>query len=240
MCMQHATGQSRPSLTPSQIADLRLASSKLTGPERRSFEAAMTLKYCEGTPLMAEAVFGWGRQTVALGLAESRSGLIGLGAQAACSGRKRWEAQHPQAAQALRQRADAHAHQDPTFRTSVTYTRLTAQAALQALREQGYSEEQLPSPSPLAEVLNRLGYRLRRVVKAKPQKKIKETDAIFEKRKKRGPSHVICRRQTLEYRLESDRADWRVFTRGRDARRPPSEGARYGVQGEVYPVWDCG
>jgi hypothetical protein len=48
--MQHATWQSRPSLTPSQIADLRLASSKLTGPERRSFEAAMTLKYCEGNP----------------------------------------------------------------------------------------------------------------------------------------------------------------------------------------------
>jgi hypothetical protein len=29
----------------------------------------------------------------------------------------------------------------------------------------------------MAEVLNRLGFRLRRVVKAKPQKKIKETDA---------------------------------------------------------------
>jgi len=62
---------------------------------------------------------------------------------------------------------------------------------LQALRGQGYSEEQLPSPSTMAEVLNRLGYRLRRVVKAKPQKKIKETDAIFENIKKRCPSHVI-------------------------------------------------
>ena len=189
--MQHAPWQSRPSLTPSQIADLRLASSKLTGPERRSFEAAMTLKYCEGNPLMAEAVFGWGRQTVALGLAESRSGIICLGAQAAFSGRKRWEEQQPQVAQALCQLADAHAQQDPTFRPSLPSTRLTAQAALQALREQGYSEEQLPSPSTMAEVLNRLGYRLRRVVKAKPQKKRKETDAICEHRKKRGPSHVI-------------------------------------------------
>jgi len=185
MCMQHATWQSRPSLTPSQIADLRLASSKLTGPERRSFEAAMTLKYCEGNPLMAEAVFGWGRQTVALGLAESRSGIICLGAQAAFSGRKRWEEQHPQAAQALCQLADAHAQQDPTFRTSLTYTRLTAQSALKALREQGYDNEELPSPSTMAEVLNRLGYRLRKVVKAKPQKKIKETDAIFDNIKKR-------------------------------------------------------
>jgi hypothetical protein len=173
MCMPHATWQSRPSQSPSQIADLRLAASKMTGPTRRAFEAEMTLKYCEGNPLMAEAIFGWGRQTVALGLAERQTGIICLGAQSACSGRKRWEEQHPQAAQALRQLADAHAQQDPTFRTSLTYTRLTAQAALKALREEGYSEEQLPSPSTMAEVLNRLGFRLRRVVKAKPQKKIK-------------------------------------------------------------------
>src|SRR6266581_8507408 len=63
MCMPHATLQSRPSLSPSQIADLRLAASKMTGPQRRAFEAEMTLKYCEGNPLMAEAVCGWGRQT---------------------------------------------------------------------------------------------------------------------------------------------------------------------------------
>ena len=185
MRMLHATLKSRPSLTPSQIADLRLAASKLSGPARRSFEAEMTLKYCEGTPLMAEVVFGWGRQTVALGLAERRSGIICVGAQSACSGRKRWEAQHPQAAQALRQLADAHAQQDPTFRTSLTYTRLTAQAALQALKEQGHTQGELPSPSTMAEVLNRMGYRLRKVVKAKPQKKIKETDAIFDNIKKK-------------------------------------------------------
>ena len=31
----------------------------------------------------------------------------------------------------------------------------------------------------MAEVLNRMGFRLRKVLKAKPQKKIAETDAIF-------------------------------------------------------------
>jgi len=81
--MQHATFKSRSLLSPSHIADLRLAASTMTGPERRAFEAEMTLKYCGGNPLMAEAVFGWGRQTVALGLAERRTGIICLGAQAA-------------------------------------------------------------------------------------------------------------------------------------------------------------
>jgi hypothetical protein len=157
----------------------------MSGPTRRAFEAEMTLKYCGGSPLLAETLFGWGRQTVALGLAERRTGFICLGAQSAFSGRTRWEAQQPQAAAALRRLADAHAQQDPTFRTSLTYTRLTAQAALQALREQGYSEEHLPSPSTMAEVLHRMGFRLRKVVKAKPQKKLKETDAIFDNIKKR-------------------------------------------------------
>jgi hypothetical protein len=184
-------------LPPSHIADLRLAASKMTGTKRRAFEAEMTLKYCEGNSLLAETTFGWSRRTVALGLAERRTGIMCLGAQSAFSGRKRWEDTHPQVAEALRHLAEAHAQQDPTFRTSLAYTRLTGQAALAALRAQGYREDQLPSPSTMAEVLNRMGFRLRKVVKAKPQKKIKETDAIFDniekktrKRRRRTPSNA--------------------------------------------------
>jgi len=189
--MQDSTCVFRQSLYPLQIADLRLAASQMSGPTRRAFEAEMTLKYCGGNPLRAETRFGWGRHTVALGLAERRTGIICLGAQAAFSGRKRWEDLYPRGADALRQLADAHAQQDPTFRTSVTYTRLTAQAALKALRAQGYREAQLPSPSTMAVVLNRMGFRLRKVVKAKPQKKLKETDAIFDniKKKMTKPGH---------------------------------------------------
>src|SRR5215467_6877259 len=117
--MQHVTLKNQPSLSLSQIADLRLAASKLTGPKRRAFGAEMTVQYCDGNPLLAAAIFGWGRQTVALGLAERRTGIMCLGAQSACSGRKRWEEQHPQVAHALCQLADAHAQQDPTFRTSL-------------------------------------------------------------------------------------------------------------------------
>ena len=151
----------------------------------------MTVKYCGGHALMAEAVFGWGRQTVARGLGERRTGIICLGAHAAFSGRKRWEEQHPHVAQALRQLAEAQAQPDPTFRTCLAYTRLTAQAALEALRDQGYGAEHWPSPSTMAVVRNRMGCRLRKVVKATPHKKLKETDAIFDniKKKTRKPSH---------------------------------------------------
>ncbi len=173
------------SLSPEQIADLCLAASKMTGATRRAFEAAMALKYCPGHPLWAETVFGWNRQTVALGLAEKRSGIICLGAQSAFSGRPRWEDKHPEAAEALCALAESHAQQDPTFRSRLASTRLTSKAALQALRQQGGERAELPSPSTMAKVLNRMGFRLRKVVKAKPQKKVKETDAIFDNIKKK-------------------------------------------------------
>lgn len=124
-------------LTPSHIADLRLAASILTGWQRRAFEAEMALKYCEGNPLQAETTCGWSRRTVALGLAERRTGLRCLGAQSPCSGRHRWEDTQPQAADALRRLADAQAQQAPTFRPILASTRLTAQAALEARRTQG-------------------------------------------------------------------------------------------------------
>lgn len=157
-------------LSASQIEDLRLAAAKMHGAERRSFQAEMTLKYCEGNARLAERVFGWGRVNVEVGLAEKRTGMICVGAQSGYGGAKRWEEKSPEVAASLRELAEAHAQQDPTFQTSIAYTRLTAQAALKQLQEQGFSPEQLPAPSTMALVLNRMGYRLRPVVKAKPQK----------------------------------------------------------------------
>src|SRR5262245_30462533 len=77
-------------LTLSQSADLRLAASTMTGAKRPAFEAAMTLKDCDGNPLQAETTCGWSRRTVALEWAARRPGLLCLGAHSACSGRKRW------------------------------------------------------------------------------------------------------------------------------------------------------
>jgi hypothetical protein len=174
-----------PPLSASQIEDLRLAAAQMTGAARRAFQAEMTLKYCHGSARFAETVLGWSRTAVEVGLAEHRTGIVCVDGHAAWSGRKRWEEKYPEAAAALRELAEAHAQQDPTFRTTVAYTRLTAKATGEALRAQGISESQLPSPSTMADVLNRMGYRLRKVLKAKPQKKLPETDAIFANLKKK-------------------------------------------------------
>ena len=157
-------------LSASQIEDLKLASSKMSGANRRSFQAAITLKYCWGNARQAERVLGWNRDTVELGLHEQRTGITCWGAPAACGGNGRWEEKHPMVAEALWALAESHCQQDPTFRGTLSYTRLTAAEAWQQLRAQGFSEEVLPSPSTMAEVLNRNGYRRRPVVKAKPPK----------------------------------------------------------------------
>jgi hypothetical protein len=190
-----------PPLLRSQIEDLRLAAAQMTGAARRAFQAEMTLKYCHGSARLAETLLGWSRDAVEVGLAERRTGIVCLGGHAAWSGRKRWEEKYPEAAKALQELAEAHAQQDPTFRTTLAYTRLTAKAAGEALRGQGLAESQLPSPSTMAEVLNRLGYRLRKVIKAKPQKKIPETEAIFANLKKRPGESGGPRREAVEHGL---------------------------------------
>lgn len=143
----------------------------MLGAERRSFQASMTQKYCSGNARQAEFILGWSRHTVRLGQHEMRTGIICLGAQTAYCGNKRWEDKHPTVAAALLALAESQAQQDPTFRTTLAYTRLTAAEALNQLKQQGFGEQQLPSSSTMALVLNRNGYRLRKVIKAKPQKK---------------------------------------------------------------------
>ena len=100
-------------------------------------------------------------------------------------GRKRWEEKYPAAAATLRELPEAHAQQDPTVRTPRASPRLTAKAAGEALRARGIAAAQVPAASTMAVVLTRMGYRLRKVLKAKPQKKIAETDAIFTNLKKK-------------------------------------------------------
>lgn len=172
-------------LNASQIEDLRLAASKMSGAARRNFQAQMTLKHCDGNARLAERVFGWGRVNVEVGLAEHRSGIVCAGAQAGYSGTKRWEDKQPEVAAALRELAEAHAQQDPTFETSIAYTRLTAVQALEQLRQQGFASEQLPAPSTMSVILNRMGYRLKPVVKAKPQKNCqKQTPSLTTSKRK--------------------------------------------------------
>jgi len=158
---------------------LRSAARHLTGHERRLFIAEVTATLCNGSPRRSERLFGWGRDTATLGLHETAHDMR-CADNFAARGRRRFEDLDPQLTQAIRELAEPQTQADPQLQSALTYTRLTAAALRQALiDEKGYTNEQLPSERTLRRILNRLGYRLKRIQKTKPLKKIPETDAIF-------------------------------------------------------------
>lgn len=73
-----------------------------------------------------------------------------------------------------------HAQADPKFQTAWCFTRATAEnVRQQAAKQFGVDAQSLPSPRTFRRILNRRGFRLRRVQKTKPIQKIPQTDAIF-------------------------------------------------------------
>lgn len=86
-------------LTQEQIADIRLAASRMSGCQRRGFMAEMSLKYCSGSPRLTESIFGWSRDTVETGLGEKRTGILCIGFQSSRCGNKAWEEKHPEMAE---------------------------------------------------------------------------------------------------------------------------------------------
>lgn len=166
-------------LTPKMIETIRGAAKELTGAKRRAFEAQVSLDYLGGDPQLAETVFGWSRHTVAKGLKERRTGQTIPDAPRTY--KPKTEDVRPQLAQDIIDLVEPDSQTDPKFQGLFKYTRLTAKAVREMLIEhKGYTSEELPHQDTIGKMLDRLGYKMRRVQKAKPKKKIKETDAIFE------------------------------------------------------------
>jgi hypothetical protein len=167
-------------LTEKQIATIKDAARKLTGVKRRAFQAQVAVDYVEGKSRRAEALFGWSRRTVELGLHERRTGITCV-ERFSDRGNRKTEQKFPQLEQDVRALAEPESQTDPKFQSPFQYTRMTAKAMRQALLDQkNWSDEKLPCENTIGVIMNRLGYRLRRVQKARPLKRIRETDAIFD------------------------------------------------------------
>src|SRR5262249_18668833 len=155
------------------------AAKRPKGHQSRLFLAEVTVQLCAGNPRQAERRFGWGRDTVAKGLHELRSGVRCL-ENFAARARPRWEEKNPQLAQDIRALVEPRTQADPELNSQPRYTNLSAAEVLQALKtEKGYVDQDLPKERTMRDILNRMNYRLKRVQKAKPLKKTKQTDAIF-------------------------------------------------------------
>src|SRR6266545_780385 len=158
---------------------LRLAARTLTGHRRRLFQAEVTRVLCAGHARRAERRFGWGRANVETGLHELDSGIRCV-ENFATRGRRRREDLNPQLAAAIRDLVEPHTQADPELKSDRRYTNLSTREVRERLQtEKGHALAELPSERTLRDILNRMGYRLKRIQKGKPLKKTAATDAIF-------------------------------------------------------------
>ena len=158
-------------LTESVRETIKCAARKLTGFGRRQFQAEMAIKYCQGNPRRAEHVFGWGRDAVNTGLGERRTGIRCV-ENFSARGRRKTEEQNPELVQEIHLLVEQESQADPKFQTPLAYTRITAKAVHERLAANtAAGERHVPAERTVYDILNRLGYRLRRVRKTKPQKK---------------------------------------------------------------------
>ncbi len=150
---------------------IKSASEKLTGRKRRAYQAEVTMNFFGGSARRAEKEMGRGRETVRKGIREAETGIR-------CSdnfqsrGRKKTEDKMPCIKEDIRDIAEPHAQTDPQFKNNFLYIKITAKAVRKLLMEtKGYKDEELPSENTIGNMPNRMGYSMKRVLKAKPVKK---------------------------------------------------------------------
>ena len=157
---------------------LKETAKQLKGSERRQFMAKVVRDLGKGGQAQAERELGWNRGTIRKGLRELREGPIRDAFER--RGRKPVEARLPNFLEDIRDIVDPQTQADPTLTSQRLYTRISAaEVRRQLIAQKGYSDEELPTSEVIRQRLNQMGYRLKRVVKAKPQKVIAETEAIF-------------------------------------------------------------
>ena len=150
------------------------------GHERRRFMAHVVQILGHGGQLKAEQELGWDRKTIIKGTKELTSGII-CADNFSGRGRKLSEEHLPNLLEDIKEILNPVCQTDPTFRTPDLYSPLTAEEVRRRLIEdKGYQKDSLPTHRTILKKMDDLGFKLKKVAKSKPKKKIPETDAIFE------------------------------------------------------------
>lgn len=144
------------------------------------FMAEVVRSLGRGGQRCAERCLGWNRKTIRKGRQESESGRPTRD-RFGDRGRKKIEERLPALLKDIAEIVEPNSQTDPTFRSTRVYAPLSAQEVRHRLRTQfGYSDAELPCVRTLRTKLNELDYRLHKVRKCRPLKKVPQTDAIFE------------------------------------------------------------
>lgn len=160
----------RNGITPEVVEMISRLVASIPWPSRRQAMGDVALTILDGKPRVAEKEFGWNRSSVELGINEFRSGIICVN-DLSQRHKPNFEKKNPKLLDAIRRIMEPHSQTEPRLRTTLLYTNMTAQSVYDALLEEGWSAESLPTVRTISNILNRNEYRLRTVAKTKVQKK---------------------------------------------------------------------
>jgi hypothetical protein len=146
-------------LTEKIKSTFKNAARQLTGSKKREFMAQVTIDYLNSSPRYAETQLGWSRKAIVTGLKELETGIACVDNYQA-RGRKKTEELIPQLEKDISDLVDNHSQADPKFKSTFSYTKISARAAREALiLKKGYTEKELPTRQTIGDILNRMGYR---------------------------------------------------------------------------------
>jgi hypothetical protein len=157
-------------LTAAVCELLRETAGAFHGAQRRRFMAETAAAFGL-SQRQADRQLGWARDTLRKAQRELRSGITCVDNFSA-RGRKPAEFHLPDLLQDIRDLVRDQLQTDPTFQTTGLYCRLSAPEVRRQLSERkGYAAARRPSVPTIGLKLNFLGFRLRTVIKSRPQKK---------------------------------------------------------------------
>lgn len=139
-------------------------------PSRRRAMGDVTLSLLEGKKYVAEKVYNWNRNTVEVGMNECRTGVFVIN-DISTRVKPRTEEKQPKLLTDIQALMEPHSASEPSLRTTLLYTNMTAKSVFDALVANGWTAESLPTMRTISNILNRQDYRLRTVAKTKVQKK---------------------------------------------------------------------
>jgi len=156
-------------LTAPAYTLLKQTAKTFHGSERRRFMAE-TVEAFGISQREASRHLGWSRDTIRKAQFELSSGIPYVD-NFSTRGRKPCEFHLPNLLLDIRDLVKDHLQTDPTFQTTSLYCRVSApEVRKQLIERKGYTDNQLPSVQTIGLKLNLLGFRLRTVVKSRPQK----------------------------------------------------------------------
>lgn len=149
-------------LTEQVKATFKDAARKLTGAKKRAFTAQVALDYFDGSARKTERALGWDRVMIQRGLDSLETG-VPYADNYSARGRKKTEELLSNLEQDIRELVDGEAQADPKFQTTFRYLKVSAREVRdQLILKKGYEDKVLPTRQTIGEILNRMGYRLRK------------------------------------------------------------------------------